>query len=419
MSSSLEPFSREKHLATWSEHRLSVVVKGTLYEDGDFYVIERGPARSGELLRVRRSDVVECADTGVARGSVGERQVHRVRIKRGVPIQRFALATSDDLNPGVIGIGHSVLTSRRRTLARATPNKASSLIARIPINEIIRSFDMNASATNVVVSGGETLSQWDPLTGTNYRRDPNGDGLCFKFSPVPKDWARSGGNRAAVADDVNTREFIHPDNSLIRSIQFSTNGSKFLTGANDGTARLWNTWPDQAVNRVPLVYFNYPYNSVYWATITPDERFVAVSGTGPIILYDAQTGAKISEARGTISLRSITPDNRHLVAVTDAGISVLSIPNLKLERTIALPPGYSSAACPALSGDGMILAACGHAGRQSAVLVWDFPSGQLYPSFDGSVSGNLEGWEMSVSHDGRYVAASTFEPYEIWIWRVY
>ena len=60
----LEKFELEKHLSDWTQRRDSVVVQGTLQDDGDYYVIDRDPTRPETLLRVRKNDAQVTPQTG-------------------------------------------------------------------------------------------------------------------------------------------------------------------------------------------------------------------------------------------------------------------------------------------------------------------------------------------------------------------
>jgi len=94
----LEPFSLEQYVDDWLRHRDSVIVEGTLQADGDYFVIDRDPAQPGRTLRVRKVDAV--AEPKNARSSHspnGDRQIWRIAIKRGVPVQSVVIIMSDEL----------------------------------------------------------------------------------------------------------------------------------------------------------------------------------------------------------------------------------------------------------------------------------------------------------------------------------
>ena len=93
----LEQFSYESFVDAWQSRQDVIVVEGTLQVDGAYYVINRDPRNPSNLVRVRRSDVMNTVKINTLSSAGGERQTYHVSIKRGVPIQTVSLTKSDYL----------------------------------------------------------------------------------------------------------------------------------------------------------------------------------------------------------------------------------------------------------------------------------------------------------------------------------
>jgi hypothetical protein len=91
----LEQFSLDKHLVDWSRQQESVTVEGTLLHDGDYYVIDRDPTNPGTLLRIRTTDVLDYQKMRTVSCIGGERQLYRILIKRGVPVECISIIESN------------------------------------------------------------------------------------------------------------------------------------------------------------------------------------------------------------------------------------------------------------------------------------------------------------------------------------
>jgi hypothetical protein len=99
--SDLEQFSPEQHLARWQLAQESVIVEGTLQQDGDYYVIDRDPAHPGTLLRVQTTHVPHYEKTRTIPCIGGERQLYRILIKKGVPVECVAIVLASNLALGI------------------------------------------------------------------------------------------------------------------------------------------------------------------------------------------------------------------------------------------------------------------------------------------------------------------------------
>ena len=100
-----EGFSLEKFEPGEASRRLdaardSVVIEGTLQDDGDYYVINRDPARPGELLCVRKGDVLHLEKTRTICIPGGPRELFSITIRRGVPVRQSLLTSSSSLEIG-------------------------------------------------------------------------------------------------------------------------------------------------------------------------------------------------------------------------------------------------------------------------------------------------------------------------------
>ena len=117
-----QKFSMEKYAAEWQRVQSTVAVEGVLHEDGEFYVIDPRPSSPGTLYRVNKCDVDgQPEKSRILKTSDGESHLHRVYVKKGVPIAQITLVLSDELgvrrpyenpyndNPGLINQAYAWL----------------------------------------------------------------------------------------------------------------------------------------------------------------------------------------------------------------------------------------------------------------------------------------------------------------------
>lgn len=98
------------------------------------------------------------------------------------------------------------------------------------------------------------------------------------------------------------------------SVAFSADGSRILTGSDDGTAILWDTLSSRALNRYDI------RGRVNEAVFSPDGKYIAAgSSSGYVSVWDIASGEKIQEYRRQkhsvqISSLAFSPDGNYVVS---------------------------------------------------------------------------------------------------------
>ncbi len=160
-----------------------------------------------------------------------------------------------------------------------------------------------------------TIRQWDLRVG-----------MKSKILPGPTVDPRlaisSSGNLVAAGNSDGTVVLRHPNRSvtlvghapgLIQGLAFSPDESKLVTGADDGTLRVWSVDNGKEVHR-----FETDGVSFGSVAITNNGRYVlAGSGDNSIVGWDLQTADKVVDIRTDMPVTqrlSLSPDNRYVMS---------------------------------------------------------------------------------------------------------
>jgi hypothetical protein len=90
-----EKFSLQSYADDWQKSQDTVVVEGTLQDDGNHYLIDTDPCQLGLLYRVRKEDVTDKRQSRKMQCQEREHQLYFVLIKKNVPVARISLDRSD------------------------------------------------------------------------------------------------------------------------------------------------------------------------------------------------------------------------------------------------------------------------------------------------------------------------------------
>jgi hypothetical protein len=83
-------------LDAWQLRRSAITIEGTLYEDGEFYVVDRNPGEPSSLIRIAKASILgEPEEARTMAASGGDRQLHRLIVKQGVPLVIETVIVSD------------------------------------------------------------------------------------------------------------------------------------------------------------------------------------------------------------------------------------------------------------------------------------------------------------------------------------
>ncbi len=94
----IEAFSLDNYLSDWTRQRDCVTIVGSLYEDGDYYVIERDPQDKSELLRVHQSDVAHKQFLNTVNQNGKDYHLYSIFINRDAPVWHMHLTECSTLD---------------------------------------------------------------------------------------------------------------------------------------------------------------------------------------------------------------------------------------------------------------------------------------------------------------------------------
>jgi WD40 repeat protein len=141
-------------------------------------------------------------------------------------------------------------------------------------------------------SGGVRI--FDAATGVQQSRPELGtwvNATCW--SPDGRLVGAGGGDGGAVLVEAATGalrlRLIEPVGGLgaqVEDVQFDRNGRRVVSAGRDGAVRVFD-----AATGAPLSHFDYGHQA-YHALFSPDGRWIASSGSGGAVLFDAVTGVE-------------------------------------------------------------------------------------------------------------------------------
>jgi WD40 repeat protein len=188
--------------------------------------------------------------------------------------------------------------------------------------EAIFSLDFSSDGKMLAAAiWGGYIIIWDMTTGNRLRAiRPHGGNGCYqvRFTPNGVYFISAGLDMKLKLIEIDTgeeiRSFIgHTDQSLIHSINFNSEGDKFITSGGDGTIRVWDMASGLQVKRIRA-----HAGGAYSAKFDPSEKYIISGGDDFLVkLWDARTGEKVSEFaghNGGVGDVNITSDLKHIIS---------------------------------------------------------------------------------------------------------
>jgi WD40 repeat protein len=296
------------------------------------------------------------------------------------------------------------------------------------INHVTFTPDNKAAVTwSGDLLSGQTITFWDPLTGHERNRLPEGRGDLIGFSPAGNLLFGKAGKIVEwpmnVDKALRTLKVIDrapPDGIVELTAKFSRDGTMIVTGSNDRTIRLWDwktgdlRWSARRENKG--VRFPADIGGHWPLGFTHDGKAVVSMADDAVIrLWDVATGKEVRSFRINAKSARLSPDGKFLLAIGKH----IAAPDGHSEESSSAPPRlydlttdgepkptqfYPKDASPAVfSPDGTLVAMS--VGRADVVLV-ERASGKELRRLKGHKDGVIS---LAFSPDGRFLISGSFD----------
>jgi len=281
----------------------------------------------------------------------------------------------------------------------------------------IRAFDLLDD--NTVISGQEQgliylweISDESSLSQQAIEFDPESRPNDIEINPARTEFAISLNTGAILVYDLNTgdlnRELAHE--TEIHALNYSSDGSRFVTSDNDGHSIIWDATTGAEVLRVKredsdsTVFDNHFFDD--------DSKFITAHADGLITIWDANTGEQLDtitiEDQSDIRSIALNSDETILATALESG-SIITW-NMIDYSQIAMLIGHTGAVTTiSFSDDDQLLISGSH---DRSVRIWDLATNNQIRQFDRH---ETTVWRVAITSDGTK-AISASDDTNIYVW---
>jgi predicted NACHT family NTPase len=181
----------------------------------------------------------------------------------------------------------------------------------------------------------------------------------------------------------------------VRSVAFSADGTRVVSGSNDKTARIWNAHSGRCLTK--LKGHTGSVRSVAFST--EDTRIVSGSDDQTVRIWDAQNGHPLMVLQGhTKSVRSVAFSTDGTRAVSGSGDQTVRVWDMQSGQLSATLEGHSDSVTHVAfsSNDARIVSGS----KDQTVRVWDTQCGLALNVLDGHVDYTTS---VAFSGDGGHI----------------
>ncbi len=287
--------------------------------------------------------------------------------------------------------GKKVVTASQDSTARIWDVVSGKPLFVLKGKDIVQFARFNSKGTQIITTSFDNLSKiWDVATGKLVYTLDGKDGYIYSatFSPDGKK-AITGHDHVAVMWDLTTGKSIRDVmvNAGVTTINFSKDGSRFVTGSDGATTEVWDTESGK-----PLVLLDGHTFGISSEHFSPDGKSILTSGEDAMArIWDMKTGQLKFTLKGHFApllYAEYSPDGKKVATASlDSSVKVWDANTGKLLKSIDAHKGPVTQT--KFSPDGNILAT---ASDDKTVKLWNTKTWELLRT--------LKGHKASVSYIG-------------------
>ena len=204
---------------------------------------------------------------------------------------------------------------------------------------------------------------------------------------------------AATGKEIMTLE---GHNRCVNSVAYSPKGDYIVSGGDDNTIRIWDAWTGSLENTIQAKH----EAGVSGVAFSSDGRRIVSCSMyeSAIKIWDAGTGAQHSALTSditTISSVIFGPDDHHVIVAGDEDIEVWDIDAVKLVRRFSGHRGYVS--CLQLSSDSKSIISGSY---DDTIKIWNISTGEERITLHGHRNSVKS---VAISQDGTRVASGDYD----------